>query len=381
MSDRQARAVRVCFHAPLLWPLWSDGKLAFTGGAEVQQARLARGLVARGFEVTVVTCDYGQAALETRHGVRVLKSYRLDDGLPGLRFFHPRMTRTMNALYAADADIYYVRGGALAAGQAYDAARMRGAKFVFGAAHDHDARASLPLLPNPRDAWWYKRALRGAHTIIAQTTFQQRLFRDEFLLASTLIRNLVEVPVASADPGRDAPIVWLATYKPAKRPEWFLQLARALPQHGFIMCGVVPIWPETTQAWEEAQAAARELPNLEVRGYLDQAQVAALFQDTSLFVHTSPVEGFPNTVLEAWAAGVPSVTAVDPDGVVAREGCGEVVDTQQGLIDAVRAWMADPARRRAAGAKARAYTLAAHAPDAVLGQLGEVFRGAAAARH
>lgn len=377
-----SRNVRVCFHAPLLWPLWSDGAVAFTGGAEVQQARLARGLAARGFDVTIVSCDYGQPASVLKHGVRVLKSYRLDDGLPGVRFFHPRMTRTMGALLAADADVYYVRGGALAAGQAYDAARMRGATFVFGAAHDHDARAALPLLPNPRDAWWYRRALRGAHTILAQTRFQQDLFRTEFGLASQVLRNLVEVPAQAADPGRDAPVVWLATYKPAKRPDWFLSLARALPQHRFVMCGVVPIWPETTEAWERAQAAAAELPNLEVRGYLDQDAVAALMRDCALFVHTSPVEGFPNTVLEAWAAGVPSVTAVDPDGVVAREGCGEVVSDEAALVRAVGAWMADPARRRAAGARARAYTQREHAPEAVLSQLGDVFtRAAAAGRH
>ena len=237
----------------------------------------------------------------------------------------------MRALAAADADVYYVRGGALEAGQAYDAARLRGASFVFGAAHDHDARASLPLLSKPRDRWWYRRALRGAHTIIAQTLFQQQLFRDESGLSSTVIRNLVEVPAVASDPGRDGPVVWLATYKPAKRPDWFLALARALPQRRFVMCGVVPIWPETTESWERAQAAARELPNLEVRGYLEQSEVTALLAGASLFVHTSPVEGFPNTVLEAWASGVPSVTAVDPDGVVRREGCGEVVETIQPL--------------------------------------------------
>ena len=42
------RPLRVCFHAPQLWPLWSGGRLAFTGGAEVQQAQIAKGFAARG---------------------------------------------------------------------------------------------------------------------------------------------------------------------------------------------------------------------------------------------------------------------------------------------------------------------------------------------
>lgn len=372
--------IRVCFHAPLLWPLWSDGALRFAGGAEVQQARLARGLVARGFEITVVTCDHGQPSPVVKHGVRVLKSYAIDQGLPGLRFFHPRLSRTMGALFAADADVYYARGAALPAGQAYDAARWKRAAFVFGAAHDHDAFPALPELRSARDRWWYRRALRGAHTIIAQSSVQQRLFRENLGMDSTLIRNLVEPPVSAGDPGRDLPVVWLATYKAAKRPEWFLELARALPQRRFIMCGVVPAPPESAIAWIRAQQAARELPNLELRGTLEQSEVATLFQDTALFVHTSPAEGFPNTVLEAWAAGIPSVTTVDPDGVVARERCGEVVATPEALITAVRAWMDAPERRRTAGARARAYAFAEHSPDAVLTKLGEVFRAAAATR-
>ena len=105
MSDPTAgaRPLRVCFHAPLLWPLWSDGRVAFTGGAEVQQARLVRGLAARGLDLTVVSCDYGQPSPVSVHGGRVLKTYRLDAGLPVLRFFHPRISRTLAALNAAGA--------------------------------------------------------------------------------------------------------------------------------------------------------------------------------------------------------------------------------------------------------------------------------------
>lgn len=378
MSARGARPLRVCFHAPLLWPLWSGGAVAFTGGAEVQQARLARGLAARGVEMTIVSCDYGQPSPVTAHGVRVLKSYRLDDGLPVLRFFHPRLSRTMAALFAADADVYYVRGASLEAGTAYEAARLKGRAFVFGAAHDHDALASLPLLGSPRDRAWYRRALKGARTVVAQTEAQRASFAREFGIEATVVRNLVEVPERPADPGANTDVVWLATYKSSKRPGWFLDLARALPHRRFVMCGIVPIPPETTEWWERAQAAARELPNLDVRGYLDQDRVGELYRGAALFVHTSPAEGFPNTVLEAWANGVPTVTCVDPDAIVARERLGAVVADAGALAGAVESAMAAPDERRAAGARARAYAMQQHAPDAVLARLEGIFRVAAA---
>jgi hypothetical protein len=33
----------VCFFAPYLWPAFSEGQIEFAGGAETQQAALARG--------------------------------------------------------------------------------------------------------------------------------------------------------------------------------------------------------------------------------------------------------------------------------------------------------------------------------------------------
>jgi glycosyltransferase involved in cell wall biosynthesis len=357
---------RVCFFAPFLWPLWSAGQVPYTGGAEVQQARLARGLAARGIDTTVVGCDFGQPSPVTVHGVRVLKTYRLEEGWPVVRFFWPRLPRTIAALRAAGADVYYVRGAGLEAGLAFDVARSRGARFVFAAAHDLDTVRALPRLGNPRDRWWVSRAVRGADAVIAQTEVQRESFRREWGIEATVIRNLVELPARPADPGANDAIVWLSTYKAGKRPEWFVELARTFPDRRFVMCGSVPPPPEPAGAWEAAAAAARALPNLEVRGFVEHERVAELYRRAALFVHTSPAEGFPNTLLEAWSHGVPSLSCVDPDGVVSGEGLGEVVESPAAMARAVAGWMASPGRRREAGARARAYVERAHAPEAVL---------------
>jgi glycosyltransferase involved in cell wall biosynthesis len=364
---------RVCFYAPYAWPLFTAGRIGFTGGAEVQQVALARGLAARGFAMSMVCCDYGQPRSVDVDGITVLRAYPPHAGLPVVRFFHPRLSLALAALSAADAEAYYVRGGALAAGVAFDLARSRRAAFVLGAAHDHDARRSLPLLGNPRDRWWVRRSIRGANAVVAQTETQRQLFASEFGITAEVIPNLVEIPAASADAGADGPIVWLATYKPAKRPEWLIDLARRLPHRRFVMCGVIPIPPETTESWEMARRAAKDLPNLEVRGYLEHGRIAELFGGAALMVHTSPVEGFPNTVLEAWAQGVPTVTAVDPDGVVARERLGAVATDPQALAAAVEALMSDAEARRAAGARARVWVMAHHASEAVLERLAALF--------
>lgn len=364
---------RVCFHAPYLYPLFSRGAIDFTGGAEVQQALLLRGLAGRGFEVLVVTCDFGQPRELTVDGVRLLRSYPPRGGIPVLRFFHPRLSRALRALAAADAEVYYARGAGVAAGEAFEVARWKRAAFVLGTAHDLDARRDLPLESSLRDRAWTRRVLRGADAIVAQTELQRALYAAEFGRESEVIPNLVETAVQPTDPGQPGAVVWLGTYKRSKRPEWFLELARRLPDQRFVMCGVLPVPPDTPVAWEAAQAAARACPNLEVRGFVDHEQLGELFAHAALFVHTSPAEGFSNTLLEAWSHGLPAIAAVDPDGLIAREGLGEVVVSPEALERAVLGWMADPARRRAAGARARAVVLARHAPEAVLERFARLF--------
>lgn len=369
---------RICFHHPYLYPVFSGGAVEFAGGAEVQQGLLARGLCRLGFEVSGVTADYGQPARMEVDGVTLFRTYPVSGGIPILRFFHPRLTRTVAALRRADAEVYYVRGAGLFAGVTYDVARLRGAALVLATAHDTDVLRSLPLQTNPRDRWWHRRALRGAHTRVVQTETQRATMQRELGLASTVVRNAVEVPDRPVDPGSHGAVVWLGTYKPAKRPEWFTALARALPDHRFIMSGVIPPPPDTPAAWRSAQAAAGACPNLEVRGYLPHARLRELFGEACLFVHTSPMEGFPNTLLEAWAHGLPSVTVVDPDGVARREGLGAVVHDLDALIHAVRDLMEDPDARRVAGARARDYVRSEHAPDRTLSRLAEVLDRAVA---
>ncbi len=356
---------RLCLYAQYLYPVACGGEIPFAGGAEVQQWLLARGLAARGFDVSVVTCDYGQPARVEREGVTLLRAFPPDAGLPVVRFFHPRLTLTVAALLSADAEVYFVQGSGLPAGIAHDVARLRGAAFVFLGAHDFDAVPSLPLAGNARDRWWYRRALRGAAARIAQTEYQRGLFRASFGVDCEVITNPAEVPPETADPGGEGAVVWLATYKPSKRPEWFTALAGRLPRWRFVMRGVIPPPPLTREAYDAALAAGRDRPNLDVGGFVEHGRVGELYHGASLFVHTSPAEGFPNTVLEAWSYGVPSVTAVDPDGAVTRHGTGLVVSTFDELVAAVDALMADPARRREMGARARDYVVRHHAPDAV----------------
>ncbi|MGH7742853.1 MAG: glycosyltransferase family 4 protein, partial [Candidatus Eiseniibacteriota bacterium] len=313
---------RIAFYSEFVYPVLVPTGVPFAGGAETQIARMAAGLQDRGFDVTLVTCDFGQPAEMRVGGMRVLKTFVREQGLPGLRFFHPRLTRTMAALHRADAEVYYAKGWGLAPGLAYDAARSRGAGFISHCAHDEGCtREGLRDL-NLRDRWWYLRALRGASARIAQTEWQRSHFRSEFGLASQVVPNLVEICEQPVDAGQNGVVIWLGTYKQAKRPDLFVRLASQLPEHHFVMTGVIPPPPLSQEHWRAARAASQGLANLDVDGYLPHPAVSELLSRAALLVHTSPAEGFSNVLLEAWSHGLPTVSFVDPDGLIEREGLG-----------------------------------------------------------
>src|SRR5207244_6872483 len=126
---------RINLHSPYLFPVLRPGTTEFVVGAEVQQAVIARGLAARGFDVSVATCDYGQGRRVSIDGITVLATFPPHRGVPVLRFFHPRLTKSYRALLAADAEVYYARCSGLPPALRHAGPRWRRAPSGMPAAH------------------------------------------------------------------------------------------------------------------------------------------------------------------------------------------------------------------------------------------------------
>src|SRR5262249_17902418 len=139
-------------------------------------------------------------------------------------------------------------------------------RFVWMLGHDYDSMAALPHVHGPRDRWFARRAILRADAVVSQTEHQRLAFRAAFGRDSTVIPNPVAIPDerSIADAGGAPVVVGVATYKPAKRPEWFTRFAERHPDVRCRMAGVIPIPPLSDQQWREAQAVAGRCPNLEV---------------------------------------------------------------------------------------------------------------------
>jgi glycosyltransferase involved in cell wall biosynthesis len=94
---------------------------------------------------------------------------------------------------------------------------------------------------------------------------------------------------------------------------------------------------------------------VDVQGYVAHGDMSSRYARARVLLCTSEAEGFPNVFLEAWARGLPVVSSVDPDGVIAQNGIGRTAGSIGELATALRELLADADGRRECGRRARQY--------------------------
>ena len=348
--------------------------LPHIGGAEVQQVLIAKELVRRGYTVSFVTEDHGQADGTLVNGVRVFVAYNARKGIPRLRFFHPQITGLWLAMRRADADIYYQRTSDSDTGVVAAFCRWHRRGFVFAAANDADCMAELPGCSTRRERVLYRYGLRGARCVVAQTAVQQRMLQENFGVESTVVPNfapnggaLVEEIPAPLSPKR---LLWIGRFVPDKRPEMLVEIARLCPDVEFDMVGE---GDERSCSVQQFRAKARALGNLRLHGRVPHAQVGGFYLRAACLICTSSTEGFPNTFLEAWSRARPVVSSFDPDGAIAAHNTGLVAGDVPGLTAAIRRLLTSPDLYSRLSQNARQYYLENHTVEVVMPRFERVF--------
>jgi glycosyltransferase involved in cell wall biosynthesis len=312
----------------------------------------------------MVTLDEKQGEGRVHDGVAAFPSYRATAGLPGLRFFWPRITHVWAALGRADAASYYQRTSDSLTGLVAAFCRLRRRRFVFAVGEDGDCLPSLPNCRTARERALFRFGLRRADVVVAQTRWQQEALARHFGLPSVLIRSAAPDPGEPEDRPREGPprFLWAGRVAAQKRPELLLGLARRCPEVAFDVVGAA----QEGGALDLFAGAAAALPNVKVHGFVPHAELGAFYRQARALVCTSVREGFPNTFLEAWSRGRPVLTTVDPDEIVRREGVGLVADGLEALAEAVHRVAEREEEWRAISRRARAYYLRDHRPDRIL---------------
>jgi glycosyltransferase involved in cell wall biosynthesis len=370
------RGPRICFvglrNLPMLARDYSQYGI---GGEEVQHTLLARALTARGYEVSMIVMDYGQADGAEWEGIKTYKAYRSEDGLPVLRFFHPRWTGVWAALKRAQADIYYLSCASLRVGLTSLFSQKHGRRLVFRIASDMDCEPSRLLIEYNywRDRPIYEYGLRRADAILAQSVHQQDTMRRNYGLSSTLASMLVDHPrdVLTFEQ-RTIPVLWVSNIRQLKRPDLVMEFAARTPEIAVHMIG--GRIADSHNLFDETQQRASELTNVTFHGQKPYHEVNEYFANSLLFMNTSDIEGFPNSYLQAWSRGTPVIAFFDPDGLIAREGLGVAVRDVEEMRHAVRELTTNRERWLAASARCVAFMRREFNEDRILAPYVDTFR-------
>lgn len=323
----------------------------YIGGEAIQHVLLARAWRDLGHDVSMIVHDEGQGARRVHDGITAIAAHSRHGGIRGLRFFHPRATKLLSALMAADADTYYQSPAGAYTGITGWFCRASGRRFIFRIASDSDVEKEHGRLQFWRDRKLYNYGLRCADVIASQTEFQAQLLRENHGLESTVVNMMVEPQRLDARPGKDIDVLWVSNLRALKRPELALELARQLPQVKFTLAGGPMPGGETY--FEDMLAAAARLPNVAMLGPVRYADTGALFDRAKVFLNTSSIEGFPNTFLQAWIRGVPVVSFFDPDSLVQRLSLGSIANSLDEMRESIRDLLENDDERELVGRRAR----------------------------
>ena len=368
-----ARQPSICFVAPGAWPVLSGSRdIKVVGGAEVQQCILARELARKGFRVSMVCMNYGQEDGVVIDGIKVFRMHAPDEGLPVLRFIHPRFTSLWAALRRADADIYYQRAGGAATGMVVGFTKWARRVTIFAGASDMDFDPRLPFIRLARDRTLFRWGLKRVQSVVVQSEAQRELCRQHFRPDATLIRSCYDhrgVPATF-----EGPVIWVSSVKELKRPELFVELARRLPQFQFRLVG-----GGTDSYMASLRNLAKGMGNITFTGFVPFVDVETMFDGASVLINTSVAEGFPNTFLQAWSRATPTVSFFDPGAVIKGVSVGSVVNSMDDMVARVLALKSQAALWQVEGQRCGEYFDASFSTAAATEQYQKLFASLLAA--
>jgi glycosyltransferase involved in cell wall biosynthesis len=319
---------------------------------------LARELARRGHSVGIVAFAGGAVPLRERvDGVDVIELQPPRTRIPLVRTL-AFYARTFRVLRANPSGVIVQRAAGIHTALAAAAARLLRTRFVFASAGLHD----FDFGTWERKRWivrLYERGVRGADQVVVQSAEQAALCRRRFGREPVVIASIAEAAAAQA--GAPGAFLWVGRLDEHKRPQAYLDLARALPEAQFRMVAVA------------GEVDAADIPNLELLGARPRAELGLLLDDAVAIVSTSRSEGIPNVFLEAWARGVPALAlAHDPDGAIERERLGGFAGgSPERLAELARELWETRADRAELAARCREHVTRVHAAGPVADRWSE----------
>jgi glycosyltransferase involved in cell wall biosynthesis len=320
--------MRICF-----WGKIADALNGRTGGGgELQIALMAKTLAGLGHEVVVVDLDISKE-YTTQDGIRVCPVKGYNKGIKGLRTFTHRLPGLYSTFVNINADIYYCRIREYRHIIVYMAARKVGAKFILGLASDLDILSIAKrwkhfYSSNVRDLWGvfngfagelvYPYMLRNADGVFVQHIGQKELLKKKNI-DSVILPNVIDTSSFTVGADYDkTDFVYVGSLDKRKGFADFYRVVKESSGHNFKVIGSPR--DKTGNPYYEK---LKSFENVKLTGRLSHEETLRQISESRALISTSPMEGFPNVFIEAWACGVPVLSLyVDPGNVIEKEELG-----------------------------------------------------------
>jgi glycosyltransferase involved in cell wall biosynthesis len=322
--------MKICFWGNVAGAL--KGKT--DGGGELQIALLAIALVKGGHEVVVIDYNTDEDFI-TADGIKVFKIKGWNSGIRIIRSLTHRLPQLYKSLKEQKADIYYCRIRDFRHILAFWAARKVKAKFILGMASDLDAmnpsmRFKYNHLVNFSGLWSlsngilieivYPWLLRKADLVLVQHEGQKIILLRKNIESVVFpnLFNLTKPLIIQIHSQKD--FIYVGWLDKRKGFAEFFELVNKAPLHTFKIIG-----PPRDKVGHLYYEKLKSFRNVSLLGELSHSDTLYHIANSKALISTSPMEGFPNVFIEAWASGVPVLSLfVDPGDIIKKEQLGEV---------------------------------------------------------
>jgi glycosyltransferase involved in cell wall biosynthesis len=319
---------------------WGDVASALggktTGGGELQIALLSKVLAQSGHEVVIIDL-MTEKDFTTKEGIKVVQIKGYHSGIRLFRFFTHRIPKLYQHLKAQKADIYYSQIRDWRHILTLWAARKTSAVFVIQLASDLDAlglkeRMKHDYLTHFDGLYWFlntllielifPRIVRKADMVLVQHEGQKEVLAKKGI-KSIIFNNLIEINAIPSDPNpvRDD-FSYVGALDKRKGFAEFHDLAKEAPDINFKVVGS----PRDRTGYKYFEIL-KSFKNVTLFGNQPHQDTMKHIYNSKALVSTSPMEGFPNIFIEAWACGLPVYSlSFDPGGVLMKEKLGFVAN-------------------------------------------------------
>ena len=320
VRSKEAKKIKICIISHFGYPLYNKKCMEtdIGGGAGVQLYLLSKEFTKKNnINVNVIT---GNHKIQKKR-IELYQNIKLFNVLPIKRNIFNIFKFVIFifiTLIQIKPDIIIQRAPSTSTGICAFYSKLFRKKFIYSIANKPDVNgvAEKGVLGK-----FYKYGLDNASVIVAQHN-DQILELEKF--KKRKVRNILVIKsgyeIIEIDQIKKTKILWVSRAMEWKRAEFFLELAKKIPDKDFI---IICTKTNNEKYWKTIFDNAFKIHNLKFLNFVPFQKMDSYFQKAKFFINTSIFEGFPNTFIQAFKNKTLVISLnVNPEEILTKHKIG-----------------------------------------------------------